>query len=278
MLAYRRFRRAARRLSGRQAAALAAVALAVLATASYRVYAQLRSAVPANPNQAIQAAASASAAMTSARATFTTQVSGLTTLYGTVRERRSPHLLATFEMTAVNGAERLAVSEVVTGSDVYLAMPSLAAAVGRPWLAVPIYELAADPAMAELFQGGVFPSAEAGLLGYVSGARRAGGGFVGGVRTTRYVGTVDPATALAELSPALRRLLGPELTATAGQIQVTVWVDGQQYIRKVVSTSIVSGLRTVTTVVFTAANPVLNIRVPAAGQVTAIGRGVLPAS
>jgi hypothetical protein len=248
---------------------LAVIALGVLGFGGYRVLRHLQTPAPPSADQAIRDAASTAADMTSANANFTTQVSGLTVMFGTVRERVMPARLATLSMTAVDGAYRFTVSEVVTGSTVYVSMPSLSATFGKPWVGVPVPELGADPAMAQLYQTAALPAAEAALIGTASTERMTGTTIVRGVPVSRYVGSINPATAQAELAPALRQLLAPELAAT-GTISFTAWIDAQHNLRKIQTSATIGGRLTVTTVVVTAFNRALRISVPQSGQVAAL--------
>jgi hypothetical protein len=256
--------------SGWRIALLALICLAVIAVGGYRVVRHLYPAIPPSADQVIHDAAATTAAMTSASATFTTRVSGLTVMFGTVRERITPTGLATLSMTSVNGAERFAVTEVVTRSTVYVSMQSLAAAFGKPWLGVPVPELGAYPAMAQLYQTAALPTAEAALIETSSTERLAGTTTMRGVKVSRYVGSIDPAATLSQLAPRQRHLLAPELAATTGTITFTAWIDSQHNLRKVQTSATIGGQLTVTTVVVTAVNRVLHITVPQPSQVVAL--------
>jgi hypothetical protein len=248
---------------------LAVIALAVIGVGGYRVIRQLYPAIPPSADQVMRDAA-AMAARTSASANFTTEVSGLTAMFGTVRERAEPTGLATLTMTSVDGAERFAVTEVVTRSTVYVSMPSLTAAFGKPWLGVPVAKLGADPAMAQLYQTAALPNAEAALIATAATERLTGKATVRGVPVSRYVGTIDPASALAQLAPRMRQLLAPELASATGLITFTAWVDSQHNIRKVQTSATIGGQLTETTVVITALNRATHIVVPQPGQVAAL--------
>lgn len=278
VLATARFRRAARsRLKGRRRAAfllrlllLAFIALGVIAAGSYRVLKAWNQDVPPSADQAMRDAATTAAAMTSANATFTTQVSGLTVMFGTVRERVTPARVAKLSMTSVDGAARFPVTEVVTPSQVYVSMPSLTATFGKPWLGVPVSQLGADRAMTQLYQTAALPTAEAALIGTATTEQLTGSTKMRGVTVFRYGGTINPAAALAELAPGMRQLLAPELTASTGTIRFTVWLDARHQLRKVQTSATVGGQLTVTTVVVTAVNRTLHITVPSPGEVAAV--------
>jgi hypothetical protein len=244
------------------------VALTVLAADGWWL---LRSKEPAKqtPVTVLADAVSHAAALTSAQANFSTQVAGITTVFGQVSEQLKPSRV-TLTMTTVDGADRFSVAEVVTGSAVYLRAPGLASGVGKPWVSMPLTALSADPAMVGLYQTEAIPSADAALLGTAAGVQPVGTGIIDGDRTTRYVGTIDPATALRRLSPTLRKLLAPELMTVTGDIRFVAWIDGRHILRKVQTTATMAGLSTVTTVVVKALNPAVHITVPDSSLVSAL--------
>jgi hypothetical protein len=254
------------------------VALLVLAAGGYYLRAHHhRQVPPPNPPQVIRIAAARAAASSSASATFTTQVGGLTVMSGTISERLRPAPMADLTMTTVDGAERFAVEEVVTGSDVYLKIPGLAPGVGKPWVEVPVTQLSANPALDELYQTNAIPTNGAGLIAAATSARRAGTAPVDGVLTTRYVGTIDPATAAATLTSTVRQLLAPELKSVTGAIGFVAWIDGQHNFREIQTSAAVGGRSTLTTIVFTTTRAV-QIAVPVASQVAMAPVGTVPAS
>ncbi len=207
--------------------------------------------------------------LTSASATFTTKVSGLTTVFGRVSEQVRPQR-ATLTMTTVDGFERFGVTEVVTDSAVFLRAPGLASAVGRPWISVPVAGLTADPTLIGLYQTGAIPTLDDAMIGTAIGVRSTGPRKVDGVRTTRYVGTVDPALTLKRLSPAERQLLAPELTAVSGDLSFVAWIDAHHNLVKLQTSATIDGLSTVTTVSVTAFNQRMHLTVPALSQVSAV--------
>jgi len=221
------------------------------------------------PRAETATAVSRAAALTSARATFTTQVSGLTTVFGLVTEQLRPQR-TTLTMTTVDGADRFGVTEVVTDSAVFIRAPGLASSVGKPWISVPVAGLTADPALMGLYQTGAIPTIDAAMIGTASGVRSTGPQTVNGVRTTRYVGEVEPALALRRLSPAERQLLAPELTTVSGNLDFVAWIDAHHNLVKLQTSAIIDGLSTVTTVVVTAFNQRLHVTVPPLSQVSAV--------
>jgi hypothetical protein len=225
--------------------------------------------------QAVTAkAVSQAAALTSAKATFTTQVAGVTTVFGRVSEQLRPQRV-TLTMTTVDGADRFGVTEVVTDSAVFIRAPGLANSVGRPWISVPVAGLTADPALFELYQTGSIPTLDAAMIGTATAVRSTGPRTVEGVRTTSYVGTIDPALTLQRLTPAERQLLAPELTSVSGDISFVAWIDAHRNLVKLQMSETTDGVNTVTTVVVTAFNERMHLTVPALSQVSALTAGDL---
>jgi hypothetical protein len=245
------------------------VALGVLAADGWWLLRTREAAKPQPPLAVTAEAVSRAAALTSARATFTTEVSGLTTVYGKVTEQLRPQRV-TLTMTTVDGADRFGVTEVVTDSAVFLRAPGLASSVGRPWISVPVAGLTADPALTGLYQTGAIPTVDAAMIGTAAGVRSTGPQTVNGVRTTRFVGAIEPAVALRRLSPAERQLLAPELTAVSGDLNFVAWIDAHHNLVKLETSGMVNGLKTVTTVVVTAFNQKLHVTVPPRSQVSAV--------
>lgn len=282
--AYRRPPSRARRRSGWQPGLVATLTVVGLAVAGgYYLRVHRPAPPPPTARQVWRQAAARFAALKSVSATFTTQVGGLTVLYGSVQEQVQPAQLASLTMTTVDGADRFPVSEVVSNAEAYLGIPAIVQATGKPWIGVPVAQLTADPALAQLSATSAIPTSQVALLALAGKVRLAGAGTVGRVPASRYVGTVDPA-ALTGLSPTLRRLLAPELKSGTGLVSFVAWIDGEHNFRKIqTTTATIGGLRTVTTIVCTAINKTVQIAVPLAGQVTnapfsGLPAGLVPAS
>ena len=244
-------------------------ALAVLGADGWWLLHKRESAKQPPPPALLADAVSQTASLTSAQANFSTQVAGITTVFGHVSEQLKPDRV-TLTMTTIDGADRFSVAEVVTDSAVYLRAPGLASGVGKPWISMPLAGLSADPALVSLYQTEAIPSADAALLGTAASVRPAGTGIIDGDRTIRYVGTIDPATALRRLPPAVRKLLAPELMTVTGDIRYVVWIDRLHNVRKIQTTATMAGLSTVTTVVVKALNPLVHITVPDSSLVSGL--------
>jgi hypothetical protein len=245
------------------------VALGVLAADGWWLVRTREPARPQSPRAATAEAVSQAAAVTSARATFTTQVAGLTTVFGRVSEQVRPER-ATLTMTTVDGADRFDATEVVTDSSVFLKAPGLANSVGKPWISVPLPGLTADPVLVGMYQTEAIPTMDIALIGTATGVRSTGIRTVEGVLTTQFVGTIDPATALARLKAPVRPLLDPELTEVTGNIQFVAWIDDHHNLVKLQTSAMIGGLKTVTTVLVTAFNQRFHLTVPAQSLVSAL--------
>lgn len=242
------------------------VALAVLAADGWWLI-RTRELARQTPPRVFGEAVSQFAGLSSTTASFTTQVAGLTTVFGQISEQPTSHRV-TLTMTTVDGADRFGVAEVVTGSALYLRAPALAEAVGKPWVSLPLTRLAADPALVGLYQTDAIPTADAALLGMAAVIRPTGTRTIDGARTTRYVGTINVPAALGRLAPGVRQLLAPELSAVTGTMHFVAWIDGHHSFREIQTSAKIGGLSTVTTVVIKTLNSAVHITVPALTSVS----------
>jgi hypothetical protein len=241
---------------------LAIAAILVLAAGGYEVRLQ-REPKPLTARQTVAAAAALTSRGRSS-VEFATTVSGLRVSSGTAREQAGGKS-ARLSMTVADGAVTTVVTEVVEGGQVYVQTRGLAAATGKPWLGVPVADLAADSAVDQLYATCVLPAEVASLLTAAGQLQQAGPAFVAGVPVTRYDGTVTLADA-ATLPLRVRELLAPELAAVNGPVTFSAWIDAAHRFRKVQTSVTTGGRLTVTTVVFGAGQGPA-ITVPAASQV-----------
>lgn len=164
--------------------------------------------------------------------------------------------------------------EIVTdGSDVYLRLGGLAAILGatadKPWIKVSAGEGAASALGAPLGDG----TEVLKLLDQAGGLTSVGSETVRGVDTTHYQGSLDVASALAEVSADDRAKAESELgkvgiDPAAAEVPVDVWIDGDDLVRRVqvgVSTPATAG-GTFTMELYDFGQPV-NVTVPPASQV-----------
>jgi hypothetical protein len=221
------------------------------------------------PQQAITAAARASAKLNSAHATVTI-ATGAQTLTEHLQLQLHPKLKVSANLNNPSGAGN--ISEVIIGTAIYIKVSSLSAQLGsKPWI-----KLSASSGgqlgalMHSLLQqasSGNLKS-QAQLAKLVTGLRVAGHDTVGGVSTTRYDGSIDPNTALPHLPKALRAQFGTLLNQIQGNLKVSYWIDDQHLIRKLSESETVQGQHVQTTILYQDINQPVHIHRPPPSQVT----------
>ena len=127
---------------------------------------------------------------------------------------------------------------VTDGGDVYLQLGSLStllgAATGQSWIKIPVDSGAADAVGAPLGDGTEILK----LLDQAGGVKVVGTEPVRGVDTTHYQGTLDLASALAEVSADERAKAESELgkvgiDPSMASIPVDVWIGSDGLVRRV---------------------------------------------
>jgi hypothetical protein len=254
------------------AATAGAIAAAVLAAGCSPSAAGL----PATSGpQAITTAAQHAARITSVTAAISVRVSGpaAVTTRGTIREQLRPAPLLSMHLNSALGGVQTAVSVIVTRHAAYLHLGVLGRMLAKPWLKVPLAGAQSGRStFGQLLRSLTFsdPLAQARLLLGVKHARRVGTADIGGVPTAEYAATYTPGAALAGLSPALRRELGPQLSSIKGRVHLDIWIDAQHRVRQLTETGRVAGENVTTTITYTGYNKPVHIAVPPASQVQAI--------
>jgi hypothetical protein len=229
-------------------------------------------------SKALSLAASQSKKTTSFSATMDISSGGSISAHmtGTLQEQTKPALLAHQRFRISGGGTALpgTMETLLTGDAVYLKIPSLARALGKPWVKVSFSSLksSAGVSLAPLIRQlqGSNPLAAAQMFPAASNVRRAGTQVINGVQTTEYTGILHVNAAMARIAPGLRKLVAPAMAATgATTARFQVWVDGQHQIRKLVENETGRHYHASTTMVITSINQPLHIQLPAASQVAA---------
>ena len=174
------------------------------------------------------------------------------------------------------------MSEVLTPSNLYLKYPALTQELGtgKPWLAVPVSALSKSSRVdiSQLFSQATStsPLNESQMLADASNVRKVGTETLNGVPVTEYSGTVSLDKGLQYLSGSFKTSMQQEIAAAGlTSATFTVWVDGQQVMRKAVITENGTVLTEVITVTISTLNQPVNIQVPAADQTTPLPSGAL---
>lgn len=195
-------------------------------------------------------------------------------LIGTAEEQTKPALLAhqKYSVTSAGTSVPGGMETLLTKDAVYLKMGSLSQALGKPWVGIKFSSLKnvqginLEP-MIHQFQTNN-PLAMAQMFPAATNVRRVGSGTVAGVATTEYSGSYKVADALGKIDPGLRKTIESGLMAEGiSTAQFTVWVDGQNQVRKVVETDDGKSYHSKTVIVITSINQPVHITVPPASQV-----------
>jgi hypothetical protein len=250
-------------------------------------------AASASPLDAVQLAAKTTGGASSFTGTMSVQAtakpgassSGDVSLTASMAEQLRPSLLAEVQIGTLSAAGQSlpgGLSEVATPSNLYLKWSLLTQQLHttKPWLVIPVSALSKSSGinLSQLFSQATSssPLNESQLLTGATGVRKVGTGTVDGVPVTEYTGTVPLAKGMQYLSGTAKAAMQQQITAAGLKTATfTVWVDGQQVMRKAVITETGTALTEVITVSISSINQPVNIAVPAADQTTALPAGAL---
>jgi hypothetical protein len=164
------------------------------------------------------------------------------------------------------------LDEILTDKQIYFKDPAFTKATGKAWVEADISELSTKVgvSLGSLLQNleSADPLDQTKLFTASKNAHVVGTTMLDGVSTTEYAGTYEPKDALAELSPKLRKIIGPTLrTLGANPVQFEVWIDAQHVIRRAIDTNNVHGEIVTTTLNVTSVNKPVHIGLPAVTEV-----------
>lgn len=222
-------------------------------------------------------AAKTSAQLTSANASIVEQVSGAggtSNITGTLQEQLKPSPLISANFHIAGASQSLALSEVITNTDIYLKIPSLAQQVGKPWIKIPVTALKLGKSTLSQLLRSLSrtnnPLQQTALFKTGRNLRVVGTEVIGGVSTTHYSGAFSPAAALKQLPGSLRASLGTILKAVHGDVRFDIWLDAQHHTRKVRTVEQVSSSTVTSNITFSGINAPVHITPPAASQVATL--------
>ena len=198
---------------------------------------------------------------------------------GVMQIRLKPSLLGEVRMNLSLAGHALPLDEIVTAHALYLKLAPLGALTGKPWIKVSDAGLrsGSGAAISQLLQGveNANPLAQTTMLTASADLRKVGTQVINGVPTTHYRGSYPVAAALGKLPAALRSLTGPILASMGIKtVHFDTWIDGQHQLRKIITAETGSSTRITTTVVITAINQPVSVRLPPASQVAAAPSGL----
>lgn len=229
----------------------------------------------ASAAQAIQEAAQQAQKATSYAADVTVKTTGTasSTISGTLQQRTepSPAAVASFSHVTVQGqAVQGGMQEIINPSGVYLKMAQLARQTGKPWIEIPASSLSqvSGASFGQLLQNGSNdPLVQTQMLASSTDVKKVGTATLHGVPVTEYTGTYPITAGLSKLPSATRGKIASQLQAMGLTTEhFTVWLDGQQQVRKVVTSARGSKEQVASTIVVTSVNQPVRVTVPPAAQ------------
>jgi hypothetical protein len=281
------------------AAGLAAIAAAALAgcaagsSGTGATGAGAHAAASSSPLDAVQLAAKTTGGANSFSGTMSVQAtakpgapsSGNVSMTATMAEQLRPSLLTEVQIGTLSAAGQSlpgGLAEIVTPSNLYLKWSLLTQQLHttKPWLVIPVSALSKSSGvdLSQLFSQATnsSPLNESQMLAGASGVRKGGTGTIAGVAVTEYTGTVSLDKGMQYLSGSSKAAMQKQIAAAGmSTANFTVWVDGQQVMRKAVITENGTTLTEVITVAISSINQPVNIQVPAADQTTPLPSGAL---
>jgi hypothetical protein len=229
------------------------------------------SAASGSAGSALLAAATGAQSINSAVTTLRIQVSGsqASTETGTLQYQRTPSLMSQDMHIAAEGGNT-EIKMILTGTDMYFSEPGLP--TGKTWMKFGLAALKGKSAsfaqLIQSMQSNNFTN-QAQLFAVAKDAHVVGQATIDGVATTEYAGSFKASDAVKELSPAVRNVLGTQLTSLGDStVSFREWIDGQHHMRQVIENETVKGHAVTTTMNVTAINEPVKIALPAASDVT----------
>jgi hypothetical protein len=211
------------------------------------------------------------------------------TLAGTITEQVRPLLAsANFSKLQSAGQNLGPLTEVLSTKGVYLKMPmvskdlgqALGAGSSKPWFEFSSASLSGS-GLSGLFNEmqNTSPLSAAQLLSGATNAKKLGTSTLNGVQVTELQGSEPASAALAKLPSSRRSTVGKEISSLGvSTVGFTVWVDGQNLIRKQIVTEKGSKETITTTATVTSVNQPVSVSVPPSSQVTQIPASALSGS
>jgi hypothetical protein len=256
---------------GSSASTGATVSTGATAAASSNTGTASGSAASGSAGSALLTAATQAQNINSAVTTLHIQVTGsqASTETGTLQYQRTPSLMSQDMHIAAEGGNT-EIKMILTGSDMYFSEPGLP--TGKTWMKFGLAALKGKSAsfaqLIQSMQSNNFTN-QAQLFAVAKDAHVVGQATIDGVATTEYAGSFKASDAVKELSPAVRNVLGTQLTSLGDStVSFREWIDGQHHMRQVIENETVKGHAVTTTMNVTAINEPVKIALPAASDVT----------
>ncbi len=239
---------------------------------------------PSSPLDAVRLASKTTSGASSFTGTMSLQATAKSgssasqnlSMTATMAEQLHPSLLAEVQIGTLQAAGSTlpgGLDEIVTPSELYMKWSFLTQELhlAKPWLGIPLSSLSKGTGInfSQLFSQATSssPLNESQMLAGASDVRKVGTGTIDGVAVTEYTGTLSLDKGLQYLSGSAKAQVQKEI-AEAGLTTATftMWIDGQNVMRKAVINENGTNLTETITVTIDTLNQPVNIAVPTAGQ------------
>ena len=228
----------------------------------------------ASVSKALRLASAASDQVNSLTANIRVHSSGTTAgdLTGSVSLQLKPTKIVAADFNESQGkSPAIQLDEILTPTAIYFKDPAFEKAAGKPWVEASTSQLSSKVgvSLGSLLQNleSSNPLDQAKLFSASKNAHKVGTSVVDGVPVTEYAGTYSPKAALAALSPALRKQIGPTLKSIGtNAVQFEVWLDARHVVRQAENQTNVRGQVVVTELYVTSVNKPVKVKLPSASQ------------
>ncbi len=237
------------------------------------------SAASLTATQAIALAGQHAGKVTSFAAAVNVHTTGeaTSTISGTLQERTepSPLVVANFgSVTAQGQSLPGGIEEILNSSAIYLKLAQLDKETGKPWVEIPASELSqiSGGSLGQLLQNNNRdPLVQTQMLASSTNVKKAGTTILGGVPVTEYTGTYPISAGLAKLPASERTKVSQQLQALGLTTEhFTIWLDGKQQVRKVVTSAQGSKVQETSTIQVTSINGPVSATIPPASQTATV--------
>jgi hypothetical protein len=237
------------------------------------------SAATLTATQAITLAGQNAAKATSFAAGVNVQITGqvASTISGTLQERTEPSPLAVANFGSVTAQGQSlpgGIEEIINSSAIYLKLAQIAKETGKPWVEIPASELSqlSGGSLGQLLQNNNSdPLVETQMLASSTNVKRVGTSTLDGVPVTEYTGTYPISAGLAKLPASERTKVSQQLQALDLTTEhFTIWLDGKQQVRKVVTSAQGSKVQETSTIQVTSINGPVSAAIPPAAQTATV--------
>ncbi len=237
------------------------------------------SATSLTATQAIARAGQNAGQVTSFAAAVNVHTAGGTTstISGTLQERTepSPLVVANFgSVTAQGQSLPGGIEEILDSNAIYLKLAQLGKETGKPWVEIPASELSqiSGGSLGQLLQNNSSdPMVQTQMLASSTNVKKVGTATLGGVPVTEYTGTYPVSAGLAKLPASERTKVSQQFQALGLTTeQFTIWLDGKQQVRKVLTSAQDSKAQETSTIQVTSINGPVNAAIPAASQTATV--------